>query len=270
MDTIDTYLTTISSLRTAERYRVALAEFVAWYRLANGGEPDWALLTDVEVRDYVAYLQSVRRSPSSINVRLAAIRSLLRYLGRSIRVRGPKQAVQPIEALTPRALGRLLAAAEGHARDYAILNLMARAGLRVGEVVRLHLADIEISERSGWATVAHSKGAKSRRVPLNSEVRQALRAWLQCRPAGGEHLFVSRSGQPMAERDVQRMVQKYARRAGINAHPHLLRHTFATRAIEKGADIATLQAILGHERLETTGRYLHPSAEHMQAAVEQV
>ncbi len=69
---------------------------------------------------------------------------------------------------------------------------------------------------------------------------------------------------------MQRMVAEYARRAGVEATPHTLRHTFATRAIEKGVDIATLQALLGHSRLETTGRYLHPIAERMQEVVEGV
>jgi len=143
--------------------------------------------------------------------------------------------------------------------------------LRVGEVVRLHLTDVEINGRSGWVTVKGGKGNKTRRVPLNSEVRQALKAWLDERPKVEEPvLFLSRSGKPLAERDVQRMVAEYARRAGVEASPHTLRHTFATRAMEKGVDVATLAAILGHSRLETTGRYLHPSAEWMQEAVEGV
>lgn len=266
------YLSTLSSPRTVARYRAALEEFGVWYRRANGAEPDWQLLTPVEVKDYIAYLQTVRRlSPASVNLRLAAVRSLLRHLGRSLRVKGPKQIALPVKALSPRELGRLFAAAEGNMRDTAILNLLARAGLRVGEVVALRLEDVEMNGRAGWLTVKGGKGNKTRRVPLNAEVRQALKAWLDKRPKGEEPaLFLSRSGNPLAERDVQRMVAGYARTAGVEATPHTLRHTFATRAIEKGVDIATLQALLGHSRLETTGRYLHPTAERMQEAVEGV
>lgn len=272
MNPIDDFLTTLTSPRTVERYRAALEEFSTWYRQANGSEPDWRLLTPVEVKDYVAYLQSVRRlSPASVNLRLAAIRSLLKHLGRSLRIKSPKQVTPPVKALTPRELGRLFAAAEGSRRDTAILNLLARAGLRVGEVVRLLTGDMEMNGRAGWLTVRASKGNKTRRVPLNSEVRQALRAWLDERPKGeAQTLFLSRTGKPLSERDVQRMVAGYARTAGVDATPHTLRHTFATRAIEKGVDIATLQALLGHSRLETTGRYLHPTAERMQEAVEGV
>ena len=156
MNPIDDFLTTLTSPRTAERYRAALEEFTAWYRQTNGTEPDWKLLTPVEVKDYIAYLQTVRRlSPASVNLRLAAIRSLLKYLGRSLRVKGPNQVLPPVRALTPRELGRLLAAAEGSPRDTAMLNLMARAGLRVGEVVRLLLTDVELNGRSGWLTIRH-------------------------------------------------------------------------------------------------------------------
>lgn len=269
---IDDFLKTLTSPRTVDRYRAALGEFMTWYSQTLGQQPDWNLLTAVEVREYLSYLQTVRRlSPASVNLRLAAIRSLLRHMGRTLRVRGPRQVVAPVQALSARELGRLLAAAEGDVRNTAILNLLARAGLRVGEVVHLRLEDVEISGRSGWLTVRGGKGNKTRLVPLNTEVRQALKAWLEERPQViGEWLFLSRTGNPLNARDVQRMVAEYARIAGVKATPHTLRHTFATRAIQKGMDVATLAAILGHSRLETTGRYLHPTAERMLEAVEGV
>lgn len=269
---VDDFLSTLTSPRTVERYRSALGEFSCWYRQTSGADPEWSLLTAVEVKDYLVYLQTVRRlSPASVNLRLAAIRSLLRHLGRNLRVRGPKQVTPPVKALSARELGRLFAAAEGSSRDTAILNLLARAGLRVGEVVRLRLEDVEVSGRSGWVMVRGGKGNKTRRVPLNSEARQTLKAWLDERPqVSGDWVFLSQRGRQLSERDVQRMVAEYARMAGIQATPHTLRHTFATRAVEKGVDVATLAAILGHSRLETTGRYLHPTAERMQDAVEGV
>ncbi len=272
MNPLDDFLATLTSPRTVERYRAALDEFTRWYAQTSGREPDWHLLTAVEIKDYLAYLHSVRRlSAASVNLRLAAIRSFLRHLGRSVKVKGAKQVTPPVKALSPRELGRLLAAAERSPRDTAILNLLARAGLRVGEVVRLRLGDVEMNGRSGWVTVKGGKGNKSRRVPLNGEARQALKVWLEARPQGAEDwLFLSRTGKPLSERDVQRMVAEYGRIAGVEATPHALRHTFATRAIEKGVDVATLQALLGHSRLETTGRYLHPTAERMQEAVEGV
>ena len=280
-DPINEFLSTLS-VRTRQRYEAALADFSAWYRdnecyaQTNGEDPDFELLSPVEVQDYVQYLQTIRRlAPASINLRLAAIRSLLKHLGRSLRLRGPKQVVPPVRALSARELGRLLAAAEGEGwtdrRNLAMLNLMARAGLRVGEVVSLTPSDLEINGRSGWLAVRNGKGDKTRRVPLNSECRAALQAYLAVRPNTGEALFLSRSFLPLSSRDVQRLVSDLARHAGLtDVTPHTLRHTFATRAVEKGVDLATLAAMLGHSRLETTGRYLHPTAERMQEAVEGV
>ena len=293
-DPINEFLSTLS-VRTRQRYEAALADFSAWYRdnecyaQTNGEDPDFELLSPVEVQDYVQYLQTIRRlAPASINLRLAAIRSLLKHLGRSLRLRGPKQVVPPVRALSARELGRLLAAAEGEGwtdrRNLAMLDLMARAGLRVGEVVSLTPSDLEINGRSGWLTVRSGKGNKTRRVPLNSECRAALQAYLAVRPQGEQStcveprrnircqaLFLSRSFLPLSSRDVQRLVSDLARHAGLtDVTPHTLRHTFATRAVEKGVDLATLAAMLGHSRLETTGRYLHPTAERMQEAVEGV
>ena len=277
-DPINDFLSTLS-VRTRQRYQAALADFSAWYRdnecyaQTNGEDPDYELLSPVEVQDYVQYLQTVRRlAPASINLRLAAIRSLLKHLGRSLRLRGPKQVVPPVRALSARELGRLLAAAEGEGwtdrRNLAMLDLMARAGLRVGEVVSLTPSDLEINGRSGWLTVRSGKGNKTRRVPLNSECRAALQAYLAVRPQGEQStcveprrnircqaLFLSRSFLPLSSRDVQRLVSDLARHAGLtDVTPHTLRHTFATRAVEKGVDLATLAAMLGHSRLETTGR----------------
>jgi integrase/recombinase XerD len=277
-DAMKNFLDSLSSPRTQERYRAALEEFAAWYERTFGEKPDPALLTDLEVRDYVAHLQAVRKlSPSSIHLRLSALRGLLKSLGRTLRVRGPRMQKPPVRALSARELGRLFAAAEGEdwidKRNVAILALMAKAGLRVGEVVALELADIELNARSGWATVRMGKGNKTRRVPLNSDVRQALQAYLAVRPAfSTPFLFVSRTGSPLSARDVQRLVAALARKARIEGKvtPHTLRHTFATRLLERGADVAAVAALLGHESIATTSRYLHPSEPRLAEAVEGV
>jgi integrase/recombinase XerD len=228
-DAMKNFLASLSSPRTQERYRAALEEFAAWYERTFGEKPDPALLTDLEVRDYVAHLQAVRKlSPSSIHLRLSALRGLLKSLGRTLRIRGPRMQKPPVRALSARELGRLFAAAEGEdwidKRNVAILALMAKAGLRVGEVVALELADIELNARSGWATVRMGKGNKTRRVPLNSDVRQALQAYLAVRPdVPAKALFVSRTGTPLSVRDVQRLVaagpEGADRGEGHAAHP---------------------------------------------------
>ena len=272
---VDAFLTNYDGL-TRRRYADALADFHRWYVGTYDEEPDVLLLTREEAREYRAYLSGVRNlKASTVNGRLAALRSLVRFHGRTLRVRGVRRAETPVEALTGRELGRLLAAVEGprwlDRRNVALVSLMARAGLRVGEVVALDVKDVELNNRSGWALIRRGKGLKERRVPLSAEARRALREYLEVRPdASTGVLFLSRTLEPLGARDVQRMITEAARRAGITKQvtPHTLRHTFATRFLQRGGDLATLQAVLGHANLATTARYLHPDAARVQEMVE--
>jgi integrase/recombinase XerD len=136
----------------------------------------------------------------------------------------------------------------------------------------IYSEDVTLNERKGEVLVRQGKGQKERAVPLSNLARQHLRVYLAVRPAFSEKaLFVSRNGQPLSERDVQRVVTRAARQAGIErpVTPHLLRHTFATRALRQGTiDLATLSALLGHENLTTTARYLHPDRAQVGQMVE--
>ncbi|MEM2126369.1 MAG: tyrosine-type recombinase/integrase, partial [Candidatus Methanosuratincola sp.] len=239
-DAVQEFLKGYSGI-TLRRYSDALRDFADWYRATYGGPPDPHLLTAQEIREYTSYLLSVRRlKAASVNLRLSAVRSLLRHLGREIRVRGVRQERPPVDALDGRELGRLFAALEGDdwlsRRNQAMVALMARAGLRVSEVLALRPEDVELNARSGWILVRKGKGVKERRVPLSAEARQALRAYLEVRPQRPGPLFFSRTYQPLTGRDVQRVVAEAARRAGLGRRvtPHTLRHTFATRFLRSG------------------------------------
>jgi len=270
------FLQSLNTERTRQTYTHALADFHAWYVQTYGEEPDATLLTDEEAREWRHFLANVRRlSAATVNQRLAALKGLARFHGRDLRVKGLKKVLPPVEPLNGRELGRLLAAVEGDTwqakRDVAILNLMARAGLRVGEVVALRLEDVELSQRKGHVVVRASKGLKERTVPLPKVAREALRAYLDARPDwAGEWLFVSKTGRALSPRDVQRLVEKAARTAGLSRRvtPHTLRHTYATRALRQGVDLATLARLLGHESLTTTARYLHPDEARVAKMVE--
>jgi integrase len=183
---------------TRRRYGDALREFAEWYRATYGESPDIRLLTPQEVREYISYLTTVRRlKAASVNVRLAAIRSLARFHERELRVRGVRQERPPVEALDGRELGRLMAALEGEdwisRRNRAMVALMARAGLRVGEVLALKPEDVELNARSGRVLVRKGKGMKERQVPLSAEARRELREYLEVRPQQSGPLFFSRT-----------------------------------------------------------------------------
>lgn len=267
---------------TANQYRIALDDFAEWYRGAYGEEPEPELLTDEEAREWRAYLSGVRKyAASTINVRLAALKGLARHAGGRIETKGVRQVQQPVEALTGRELGRLVRAVENRRwglewlrlRNVAVVAAMARAGLRVGEVVGLDVADMDLNERSGWVTIRQGKGLKERKSPLSLEARKALSMYLEARPEwAGEPLFVSKTGERLSSRAVQQMVKSAAQRAGIeqDVTPHTLRHTFATRFLEQGGDLATLRDILGHANIATTSRYLHSNANKMQEMVKEL
>ena len=264
---------------THERYVTGLAAFRAWYLQSYPEELDAALLTDDEVRDYRVYLTSVKGyKAATVNAYLAPIRAIVRAQGRTLKVKGVKQVQKPVETLDARDLGRLINAVDGShwsdKRDVALINVMARAGLRVSEALALKVGDVELGPRSGTLLVRTGKGLKERRLALSSEARDTVKAYLQVRPkVTGDLLFLSRTHRALDPRDVQRLVSEAARRAGIKftVTPHTLRHSFATRFLAKNqGDIATLATILGHANISTTTRYLHPNAQRVQEMIEEM
>jgi site-specific recombinase XerD len=273
--TIPEFLKTYAA-STQRQYQLALDDFASWYRLTYGEEPVPDLLTAEELREWRSHLSGVRdMQAATVNQRLSAVKSLAAHCGRDITVRGVRRVKEPIEPLNGRELGRLFAAAEGERwldyRNVAMLSLMARAGLRVSEVVGLGINDVEINPRSGRALIRHGKGNKERAVRLSLQTRKDLTAYLEVRPHfATDGLFVSRSGKALHTRDVQRMVDKVAQLALLKRKitPHMLRHTYATRFLRRGGDLATLQHLMGHANLSTTARYLHPDKQQVQAMVE--
>ena len=266
---------------TATQYRIALEDFHEWYTGTYGQDPEPKLLTDEEVRDWRAHLTGVcNYAASTVNVRLSALKGLVRHAGGHLEVTGVSKVQQPVEALTARELGRLMRAIKNHRwgpdwlwrRNVAIVALMSRAGLRIGEALALDRDDVTLNETSGWVMIRQGKGLKERRVPLSNRARAALVDYLEVRSEQAEELalFLIKNWNRLSKRPVQRMVKSAAGRAGIERKTtcHVLRHTFATRFLEKGGDLATLRDILGHANLSTTSRYLHSNARKMQQMVE--
>jgi len=259
---------------TIEAYRRDLNDFSA-FLAGRGGVPEAA--DAAGVRAYLAALSRARRAPRTVARRLSALRQFYRFLvGEGVRADDPTAAVDsPRQGSTfPKLLSeqeveRLLAAA--HAREgvaglrlAALVELLYATGLRVSELVSLPRASIARDPR---VLVVRGKGGKERMVPLSQPARDAVaRLCAARRPmdggAGGtKWLFPSKGRQGhMARQRVARMLKELALDAGIDpakVSPHVLRHAFASHLLDHGADLRSLQKMLGHADISTTQIYTH-------------
>jgi integrase/recombinase XerC len=215
-------------------------------------------------------------APQSVNRRLAAVRSFLRWaqthdIAKPIAT--PKTLRQ--EPPKPRWLNRreelaLLRAVERaeHSRDEAVIKLLLATGLRVSELASLTWKQIEISDRKGSVTVT-GKGRKQRTIPLNVEARKALLALGSPQHYGTTRPVLNGQRGRLTVRGIQIAVERYrdaAKLPGLTAH--VLRHTFCRRLAERGIRLEVIATLAGHESIETTRRYIEPGREDLAAAVE--
>jgi integrase/recombinase XerC len=275
-DAIAGYLTHLRARRRLSPHTVTAYErdLGAWVvDLKTRGIEDLAALgarlEPAHLRGFLAR-EHDRLSRNSVCRRLAAIRSFLRHLRREGRIARDVGLLVPSpkgERKLPRFLKieemEELLAEPGEEtrlgrRDRAILELMYGSGLRVGEAVGLNLGDLDLS--GGWVRVL-GKGAKERTVPFGPPARAALEACLGDREGAGrdEPLFVNYRGTRLTSRGVARMLARYLVRmaSAKTLSPHGLRHSFATHLLAAGADLRTIQELLGHAELSTTQRYTH-------------
>lgn len=254
---------------------------LAEYFAPDGASPDVASLDVLAIREYLGHLYHRRLSPVSMRRKLAAIRSLFRFLHQrgTIRknpaklVRTPKAPQTlpkvPTEEQTNAMIDGVDAEGLNAVRDLAILELLYGSGLRVSELVGLNLADIDFTER--WLRVL-GKGRKERQVPFGEKAAAALDRHLRDRQAaaGVDALFTGRGGRRLSDRTVRRVVKWYATAllGDSSVHPHTLRHAFATHLLSDGADLRAIQELLGHAQLSTTQKYTQVSLKDLMAVYD--
>ncbi len=254
--------------RTVEAYRRDL------FALADWLERSPATVTTEEIERYLAELRAAGLSGATIARRVASLRSLFRHLvligaadtNPAADLDLPRRTRRLPRALSPSEAERLIEAAAGTTprslRDCALVELLYGAGLRVGEAVGLDKGGVDLDQR---LVRTIGKGGKERVVPVGRQAVEALRRYLS---RGRPHLdrrhrselFLNAQGGALTRAGAFLILRKLAAKAGLEperVHPHLLRHSFATHLLEGGADLRSVQEMLGHADLATTELYTH-------------
>lgn len=275
------------SKKTVDNYRRYITRFLKWSKISRPDE-----ITEELVRSYRLYLNRFQDASGrelkkiTQNYYIIILRSFLKYLARmnvpvlgAEKVEIAKTTRKEIEFLEPSEVERIISAADGSdgksLRDKAILELLFSSGLRVGELAGLNREKVDLIKQE---FTVRGKGDKLRIVFISDSAKKALERYLKTRtdvePAlfirdkkaaekfqskKKEENFLSQTSLRLTPRSIQRIVKHYAAKAGIikDVHPHTLRHSFATDLLVNGADIRSVQEMLGHSSITTTQIYTH-------------
>jgi integrase/recombinase XerC len=267
-----------ASAHTLRAYGDDVARFFSFLREHQGGDVDERVLAGVlpaDIRAFITLRRSEGLGPRGVHRALSGIRSFFRYLAREEILDNPAARAVRTPRL-PRNLPRPLSKPDASrtlkevaqpksekadaawiaTRNAALLTLLYGAGLRISEALSLRRSDAPLSE----SIVIVGKGRKERVIPILPEVRAQIDAYMALRPQAStpdEPLFLSRRRKPMSAREAQALMQNVRSALGLSerATPHALRHSFASHLLDGGADLRSVQELLGHASLSTTQTY---------------
>ena len=267
-----------ASEHTVKNYRIDLRDFFEFLKEKSLSQVDY-----LDIRRYLSVLKEHQYQKSSVSRKLACLRSFFKFLTRenvlkinpAASVQSPKKEKRLPKYLELSEVVHLLEAPNGKSwqekRDKAILETLYSAGIRVGELAGLNESDLDLL--SGQMKI-RGKGKKERIVPLGSVAAKAIQNYCELRPKvepkSKGALFVNRRSTRLTDRSVRRILNKYARRIALkkDVSPHVLRHSFATHLLDRGADLRSVQELLGHENLSTTQIYTHVSTKRLREAFQ--
>lgn len=275
-----------ASRHTLSNYHRDLEQFASWWAEAGGKicDPDWSQVTVRLIRCYLGFVSGRGYSKRSVARKLAVLRSFFRYLIREkvvednpvCRVATPKLDKMLPEFLNEDEITTLFNCPDTRlplgVRDRAILECLYSSGLRVSELCSLDIRDIDYSD--GDVRVL-GKRARERQIPVGSFALAALGEYLRrgrpellkngCSAESEKALFLNRQGTRLTPRSVARLVRRYVQMASLirRCTPHTLRHSFATHLLEHGADLRSVQELLGHQSISTTQIYTHVTRERL-------
>jgi integrase/recombinase XerC len=261
------------SAHTLRNYGSDLGEFIAYLTPPGGDPPGVGDIEVLTIREWLAHLYDNGLQTVSVRRKLAALRSFYSWMERggvvtknvARLVRTPKAPSLLPQVPSAETTNNLINAIPGTAeqttrphpaRDLAIFELLYGCGIRVSELVGLNMQDVDLAE--GWALV-RGKGRKERQVPFGGRAADALRRWFEERtPSHGERaVFLNHRGRRLTDRGARAIVRFYAGQVlqDSSIHPHTFRHAYATHMLAAGADLRSIQELLGHARLSTTQKY---------------
>jgi len=269
-----------ASIHTVKNYHIDLREF-----FESVGKKNLSDISHLDIRSFLAHLKSRSYSKSSISRKLACLRSFFKFLARenvlssnpASSISTPKREKRLPFFLNTDEVTKLIEAPskatwEGK-RDRAMLETLYSSGLRVSELVGLNHEDMDLF---GGLLRVRGKGKKERIVPVGQVAVQAVQDYLQHKaPKDGDvgfkrPIYINRRGGRLTDRSVRRMILKYSRLVALkkDVSPHTLRHSFATHMLDRGADLRSVQELLGHENLSTTQIYTHVTTRRLKEAYD--
>lgn len=271
------------SAHTLRAYASDLEQFAGYLTFTGRAAENLESIDLLTLRSWLSDLYAQRLSRASLRRKLAALRSFFRFLVREGVVRAntarllatPKVFQTVPRVMTPEQTNNLLDATAGRSersqlpRDIAILEVLYGCGMRVSELVGLNLGDIDFTEQ--WLRV-RGKGRKERQIPIPSKAAAAMERYLATRTTapGETAVFLNRRGSRLTDRSVRTLVKFYARLVlgDPSVHPHSFRHAYATHLLSDGADLRSIQELLGHATLSTTQKYTQVSLEDLMAVYD--
>jgi len=274
------------SPQTLRAYAADLSRFLTFLDCDDDFDP--GEVSVVQLRHYMAQLRQSGQARTTVARKVASLRSFYKYLVRegvvphnpATNLTSPRKERRLPEFLDEDDVDKLLTLPDPETpqgvRDRAILEMLYSTGMRISELVAVNLEDLDLI---GEVVRAKGKGKKERLVPLGRPAIEALRGYLDLRDGffvgmrrvDRRALFINRNGGRLSDRGVRRTFHKYARQAGLRSGvtPHTLRHSFATHMLNRGADLRSVQELLGHASLTSTQIYAHVTAERLKAIYEQ-
>jgi integrase/recombinase XerC len=288
-----------ASIYTQRNYRQALVEFQRWLREERQQSPDWGTLQRDDFRGYVRFLGRGKLSRAAIQLRFCALRTFYKFLIRhgivkaspiknlslpKLEKRLPKfltaqqmldllgAPLKVLEQPKKKGAGRPIAASACY-RDVAILETIYSCGLRISELCGLKASDVDWNEQT---VRVMGKGKKERVLPIGEPALTAIKnywSFLEQAPAGDAPVFVAETSAAgkLSPRILQTRLKKYLAMAGLDPKltPHKLRHSYATHLLDAGADLRSVQELLGHAHLVTTQVYTHLTTERLKRAYDE-